>query len=375
MWAQADCLAFPERTSSAPCLSFEAHSIRNDRRTTGVRRSTIIIPMAKFIAPTQISYDEAKKIARNAPSTNLVVGNGLSIAAWEKFRGDKIIEQARKVVANNPCLSVLDYQNFETIDGFLQTTSQVLQLVPEASQAIKDQISKLADATRRTFIGTLCDIHPARQTEFSKHCGGLIGAFDQVFTLNYDVLLYRSIFQSNGQARLQPGFTKEHPEGNAFDYDSQPGKSHTMFFLHGCLALYADLGAGQEYMLTFWRKRKPLVMQARKLIAANKFPTFVCGGTWQEKMKIIARSKYLRICYDTLRKVDGTVMILGCSLADNDTHIWAQIGESKAKTILVGMFERTDSTEWREKCGRAFRHFGHKDLYLFESPNANELWS
>ena len=91
----------------------------------------------------------------------------------------------------------------------------------------------------------------------------------------------------------------------------------------------------------------------KKKIENGSSPVFVAAGNSNEKMQHISHNKYLQHCYDSLCHIAGSLVVLGFSFGDNDTHIIDAINEAawhnhkgspndKLVSVYVGVFSEDD---------------------------------
>ena len=130
-----------------------------------------------------------------------------------------------------------------------------------------------------------------------------MGETGQIYTLNYDLLLYWILMHDDElldgsdptiEFSASDGFGNEEDDPDA-DYVVWQGEtgahSAKVHFLHGALHLF---DAGNELQKFTWvRTSAPLIDQARAAIEADKFPLFVAEGSSHQKKTKIRHNAYL----------------------------------------------------------------------------------
>ncbi|MCU1287250.1 MAG: hypothetical protein JWO13_3600 [Acidobacteriales bacterium] len=108
-----------------------------------------------------------------------------------------------------------------------------------------------ADALRSVLAAAIAQNHPERPADIAperyRACRRFLDNFDSVYTLNYDLLLYWTIMQTESEQPLRLGDERfRTPDDRAADYvswDVEKTDRQDVFFLHGALHLY---DAGDE---------------------------------------------------------------------------------------------------------------------------------
>ena len=181
---------------------------------------------------------------------------------------------------------------------------------------------------RRVLAETLAAIHPERIGDVGDDrpdkCHDFLAKFDEVFTTNYDLLLYWAINRKD-RARFDDGFRRRHGRLLHVRPDKQ-----TVSWLHGVVHLFEDLVAG-DWPLTEkeeWVIGIPLVDRIRDNLENGRMPLIVMEGTWEQKQRKINSSRYLFSSLDFLRCLRGSLFTYGFALNVNDLHIRTAIQNS-----------------------------------------------
>ncbi|MFS8372213.1 DUF4917 family protein [Xanthomonas campestris] len=125
--------------------------------------------------------------------------------------------------------------------------------------------------------------------------------------------------------------------------------------------------------ISHYAERRALIDQVRKALDEGRFPLFVSGPSAEKKLQKIERNPYLRACYTALGKLTGSLVILGHSLDDNDSHIFKQIRKSMVSSVLVSIHgdENSDSNRRAKANSTAFMGRPGCDVSFFDASTAN----
>jgi hypothetical protein len=216
-----------------------------------------------------------------------------------------------------------------------------------------------ADSLRELLVQTIAASHPAWPGEITepeyKNCREFISNFDNIYTFNYDLLLYWT--QMHTEEGVDPnsddGFRKQEDNNDAGYVVWEPSQSHeqNMYFLHGALHVFDTGTEIQKY--TWVNTGVRLVDQIRNALSKNFFPLFVSEGTSNEKLERIRHNDYLAKAYRSFSEITGALFIYGHSLAENDEHYLKRIEKGKVSCVYVGIYGDPDGDENRKIISRA----------------------
>ena len=293
-----------------------------------------------------LTFSEALQEAQAFSTKHLMLGNGFSIACRPQiFAYGKLFEQADFSTISptaKHAFAALDTQDFEKVIKTLRDASAITAAYG-GPPALAATLAADADGLRELLVQTIAATHPSWPGDLSEQeyqsCRCFLSNFDNVYTLNYDLLLYW--VQMHTEEGVEPtsddGFRK--PD----DYDSayvvwEPGQSHeqNMWFLHGALHVF---DAGTEIQKYTWRNTGVrLIDQIRTALNKNYFPIFVSEGTSAEKYERIRHNDYLAKAYRSFSSIQGALFIYGHSLAENDDHYLRCIQKGKLSQLYVGLY-------------------------------------
>ncbi len=160
--------------------------------------------------------------------------------------------------------------------------------------------------------------------------------------------------EENSQPELEvnDGF-----QGDLFNKDNQ---KQNLYFLHGAFQIIEN----QITIKKITAKQNKSFVQNLEEAIHSEDENIVCvlKSESQEKKKQIEESPYLKKCFEYLSKIDGVLVILGCSLSENDKHIFDQINKSSVSKIYL--------SSCKEKCDAYFKRakglFKDKEVALFD---------
>jgi Domain of unknown function (DUF4917) len=302
------------------------------------------------MAITPVSFDAAMKLVEGKGNIHLLLGNGFSIAlkpdifsygslfANADFSAEPEIKQL---------FEALETQDFEIAIRHLNDATRVVSVYQPDKNELLDKFRRHAGVIKAALVSAIARRHPDRPHKISEKqyaaCRAFLNRFDHIFTLNYDVLLYWTLMQSevdNLDLKADDGF--RHPDnGQDLPYVSwQSGHTAKVCYLHGALHLFDQ---GTEIIKYTWSKTDvPIVDQVRSALDDDKYPLFVAEGTSASKVERILHNAYLA---KALRSFEGccgnsknTIVIFGHSLAENDMHVLRHIAAGGCANLVVGLY-------------------------------------
>ena len=307
------------------------------------------------------SFEDAIKDSDACSKRHLLLGNGFSIACFpDIFHYGSIFGAAD--FSKNPRLekvfSALGTEDFEVAIRHLEAGAKISPVYDrkgaDTSSAMISDAAELKEILLQTIAGNHPDIPSDVSEEQFSACRRFLRNFlsdngGQVFSLNYDLLLYWTLMHQEEQpAKVSQlvsndGFGNDEDDPDA-DYVVWQGEtaSHSarVHFLHGALHLF---DAGNELQKYTWvRTSIRLIEQARAAIADNKFPLFVAEGDSIKKKAKIRHNAYL---YQGLKQLTSNALqakhcffIHGHSLDANDDHILRRLGKGKFGKIYISIY-------------------------------------
>lgn len=301
------------------------------------------------------SFDEVMKSVQHASKKHLLLGNGFSIALRpDIFTYGSLFENAD--FSKNPHIpaifDALGTKDFEIVIRALNDAARIIEVADPKNNALAMSLRNDCGAIKDALVSAVAKRHPDRphdvQAKQYAACRAFLSRFDHIFTLNYDVLLYWAMMQSEvDELDLMSDDGFRHPEDDPYlPYVSwQQANSAKVLYLHGALHLFDQ---GNEIVKYTWSKAdKAIIDQIREALDGDKFPLFVSEGTAESKAEKILHNGYLhkaiRSFESCCNPANNAIVIFGHSLADNDRHILRCISSGAASTLLVGLYGDIDS--------------------------------
>lgn len=315
---------------------------------------------------TILTFQQALREAPSSGKRHLLLGNGFSISCRpDIFRYGKLFEQADFASLSpkaKKAFERLGTMDFEQVIRTLRDGAALADLYG-ADKDVTSQMSKDADALKEVLVKTIAASHPERPGDISDAeydaCKGFLNNFDDVYTFNYDLLVYWAKMHTEGQptSTSDDGFrTSQHDidSGIESDYvvwESSQSHDQNLYYLHGALHIF---DSGTEIRKYTWKRTGVrLIDQVRAALEQDYFPLFVAEGTSDEKLERIRHSDYLAKAYRSFENIQGTVFMYGHSLAENDEHYLRVLENGKVSTLFVGLFGDASSASNKRIIARA----------------------
>lgn len=324
-----------------------------------------------------MTFESAITESEGFSKRHLLLGNGFSIACradifhYGSLFGQADFSQVSEVQA---VFEALGTQDFEAAIRSLENAAKILPAYVAHGAAAATKMLEDAAALKEILVQTIAGNHPNIPLDIPDEkfwaCRQFLRHFltgpkkGQVFTLNYDLLLYWTLMHDDMltenpiELATNDGFGNDEDEPDA-DYVVWQGETGAhearVHFLHGALHLFDSGAELKKY--TWIRKGVPLVEQARAAIAKNAYPLFVAEGTSSKKKAKIRHNAYL---YQGFKQLTANVrqgrhcfFIFGHSLAENDNHILNRLARGRFKKLYVGIYGDPDSLDNQRIIARA----------------------
>jgi plasmid stabilization system protein ParE len=274
-----------------------------------------------------LTFDQVLERSQDG-DRHLLLGNGFSIGAWSGFQYESLFAVAREQRLISPeverLAAELSSSDFERIVRYLAEAEVVLRALGSADE-LADAVRCLARGTREAMLRAIVKVHPDRPNAIGDDqfvvAARFLSHFDGVFTLSYDLLLYWTTLSGKKHFDLLPrdGFLPESEDGPLL---WRPDVERHLFFLHGALHLFEDERRVEKLR---FRKDSPLKAQFQSKLEGGQLPLLVAEGASAEKWRKIQASEFLRTGFEALSSVQGTLVVFGFALNDNDEHVFAAL--------------------------------------------------
>ncbi|CAH6870852.1 conserved hypothetical protein [Vibrio chagasii] len=303
---------------------------------------------------------------------SVLLANGFS-QAWNHniFNYENLLQRANFGARDRNIKDI--FNKFETFDfEQVMRALEAAETVCESygvNRAKIDEIRADQEQLKNSLIQVISQTHPLRSSSVTvaqyEAAKPFIIQFENIFTLNYDLLLYWIVNKSDIDPEgyfTDDGFRRTTWE----NMDDQ-----NVFFLHGGLHIY-DTETRIKKQAFRGQADESIVDQVRDNLNQGKFPLFVSEPTHQKKRSRIEHNPYLNSCFKALKKLSGPLFIHGHSMAENDKHIFDQINESDVDKVFISIFGDENSDANKETMANA-RRFIDADIEFYDASTA-PIW-
>lgn len=312
-----------------------------------------------------VDFSDAMKAANAANRRHLILGNGFSIALKpDIFTYQSLYKNVDFTDAPHlPAIfEALETHDFETVIRSIQIAAKILSSFGADYRPMAEKLGADAKFLKNALVNAVAKRHPDRPYDIEPEqyaaCRRFLSHFDHIYTLNYDVLLYWALMQTEvDDLNIRPDDGFRHPEGDEGQpYVSwQQAHSPTVSYLHGALHLFDN---GIEIIKYTWSKTDiPIVDQIRMSLEIDNFPLFVSEGSSNQKWERILHNAYLHKAIRSLEScctpATAAIFVFGHSLAANDLHVFRQVAKGAAANLFVSLFGDPLSAENQEAMANA----------------------
>ncbi len=312
--------------------------------------------------PEVISFQDA--IAQAKGKKHALLGNGFSRACRNDiFAYDKLFERAdftKLSPSAKDAFEVLETTDFEIVMEALKRASKLVKLYTNKEHSdLAEQFEKDSDGLREVLVSAIADSHPERPGDINleqyQACRQFLANFDDIYSINYDLLLYWALMQDEIKPEVGHDDGFRQPDEGPQPWVSWDSSAHgqNVYYLHGALHIYE---AGSEIQKYTWCNTKlALIDQVRTALEDEKYPLFVAEGSSDQKMARIIRSSFLGRAYRSFENIGGSLYAYGLSMAESDAHILRAIARSKVEKLFVSVYGDPDEDANRAMIERASR--------------------
>jgi hypothetical protein len=312
------------------------------------------------------TFNQAIDDSQKYPQRHALLGNGFSISCRpDIFVYGKLFERADFSDLSPSAkfaFEALGTQDFEKVIRVLRDASAVLAAYRGSPAPLIQQLKEDADGLREVLVQAIASSHPEWPGEISdveyRSCRNFLRNFKNVYTLNYDLLLYWAVMHDDEDEKKRKSDDGFRTPEDEFDseyvvWEAGTSRSQNIWYLHGALHVF---DAGTEVQKYTWvNTGQRLIEQIRDALERDYFPLFVAEGTSGEKLERIMHSEYLAKGKRSFSSIGGALFIHGHSLAANDEHFLKAIEKGKMKHLYVGLFGDEDSPDNKAIIARAVR--------------------
>lgn len=314
---------------------------------------------------------------------SILLGNGFSIDYSPVFAYGSLMEGARLPrlsVDKGKLFEVVGSADFETVVERLRTAAKLASLYG-AKKRLARRLKADARVVRAGLVNAIAELHPGSAQDLTHdevvHARQFLHHFEDVFSLNYDLLLYWVVNSGGGTLRVprQDGFGWD---GGGLRWSSN--RTQRLHFLHGAIHLFVE---DRRLSKIRYAQHGRIVDELRARLSLEVDPLIITEGKREEKEQRIRESAYLRTAHSRLKGVDGALFIHGVSMDPNDDHIFEHIEseDSRITRLYVGIHGDPSSTGARRiirrvehMCDRRHERGGAKLRVKFYRAESAGVW-
>ena len=341
-----------------------------------------------------ITFEEALKQSEEALKQSLdsnkqnkptlILGNGFSIPVFAEkdFQGFYCNDTFNKLINIQNLFKALDTSDFEKVLSYLDKASIVAKAYGKTDYI--HELEQDSEVVKEAFIKAITDNHPdikkiGDHIDFGPNPIDFLNYFDNIFTLNYDVILYWLTIY--GSLQKNDGFALGKDLGSNLFGPFQKNAYCTIFNIHGGLHLFEGGGGNVNKVL---KGNDGIIENITTFINNRELPVYVAEGDSASKLEKIKSNAYLTHCLNTLTETTNDIFIFGHSADDNDEHIYKAAftpkdKDSQNKHIFFGAYKPSDKDTriFKDKLAWYSKLYANKDTNieytLFKSETA-QVW-
>ncbi|MDF0553536.1 DUF4917 family protein [Kamptonema sp. UHCC 0994] len=324
-----------------------------------------------------LSFDEAMATVEDGDKPSILLGNGFSLA-WRNdvFNYANLLDVAKftdREAEIRKLFTLSGTYDFEAVMRSLIAAKAVLEAYG-GNEVLVEMIERDQQLLKDALISAISITHPERPRDVTNEqfisVRRFLSRYEQIFTVNYDLLFYWAINKDN----LPP---EDYSTDDGFRIGCEwqgYGTNQKAHFLHGGLHIF-DSGTAIEKHANAERGIG-IVDLVKANLEKGKFPLFVSEPTSTKKKQRIEHNPYLNFCFRELGRVTGTFFIQGHSMDENDKHIFDQLRRSKVQKFFVSIFGDESSEENRRVQANAIAYLKSpsSNVEFFDAQSA-PIWS
>lgn len=299
-------------------------------------------------------YSYTDVLNKEQKTKYLLLGNGFSIGCDKVFDYGNLFEYAKENGLTGHVHKVFEYLGTNNFEGVLRLLEQSKWVIDHydfvqkkgSKSSIDEDLTSIKNALVVAITKTHLD-NPNRVTdEKKKQCVNFLLPYKNIFTTNYDLLLYWISMYGQEELQERDGFRSlpEEPDAEYLVFHEHLGPNKGILFLHGAIHLYAEHGEVRKHSWIRDSQMRPLVDVVKEGLEHRQYPLFVAEGNPEKKLEQILRNHYLSYCLGKLERIESSLIIYGLSLCESDTHICNTIADNLSLgNIYIGLYEPPSS--------------------------------
>lgn len=295
-----------------------------------------------IILPFETAFSQARENYDNRlcnKDIRVLLGNGFSQVYYGDFSYTTLFNAIKEEKDHAKVKLLFEHfgtSNFEAILRFLQDLQFASGVYEFDGGKIKVDYERLRDALADAIV----KVHPDKTNSIPEAnktaCHSFLNRFDDVFTVNYDLLLYWTILRDT-KIIFGDYFNRDEDTPDEYCEYIEDGKGveKHVFFLHGALHLFLKDG---RTIKKVWGQQAPLIAQIKEEMAKGYYPMVVAEGDSESKIRQIKSNPYLNHALSKLQLCKGQLLTFGFSFSDQDKHIRDAISKNAGiKFVWIGI--------------------------------------
>ncbi len=267
----------------------------------------------------------------------LLLGNGLSINVWPRFRYPSLFDHAKRGGLTPEDRALFQgTPNFERVLGDLNTAIRLGDVLSMDTRPFYERYQSI----QRALGHAIREVHLTRSQVPDATLEAIreqLTQYEWIFTTSYDLILYWAMGYGERYEPFIDLFRGVSP--CRFDPKRTVVRAGELpvYFLHGALHLIVT-GTGSTRKLTRTNLRT-LLDQFGQPIAGDPQarPLLVTEGSSQDKLRAIEANDYLLHGLDVLGQRTEPTVVFGSRLGPQDEHLIDALNENPNRPVAVSM--------------------------------------
>lgn len=314
-----------------------------------------------------LTYKEVENALKGDKPNHLLLGNGFNIDY-----------DARMNISEEEHFRDLDSLGDEERIEEFKYTDDKLKTEPDPLFSFRNGIVVPRKDSSELFVDKILEVHLKNADDFDdnaiKRCSSFLTPFvenGKIFTINYDMHLSWVLLRSGLKEKCSDGFMEPHSVADGLVCNMN---SASLFYCHGAIFLYAW---GSELIKIQMTENNLDGVNGR--IKQGEYPVCISAGNFKDKLQKIDKWDYLKSCLETLKTIDGNLVVFGFSADERrDKHILEAIKFAQDKNGLNIYWGVHGNSEEKlqyqiEKLEEVFERVGLKNYEFYDSASAR-VW-
>lgn len=308
---------------------------------------------------------------------NVLLGNGFSREYDDAaFNYKHLLEDSKLPQKLKFLFEIFKTEDYERVIKNLETLEQIFN----NKGNIVNELRCIEELIKRDLVRTITNKHPNSQYEIEPERKvatlNFLSLFTNIFTVNYDLLLYWLVIfniKDNNKfwGDMNDGFSWNSPKDCIWKLKVIPN----VFYLHGGLHLFHN--ERDTFKIIYDNENKICLLDQIKAYINNDIsPLVITEGNSKDKKFWIEQNNYLQYCYEKLSETSGVLFIHGHSLNETDQHIFDAINKNlKIKKIYISVHKDTETLDDKKKLAkeRLKMFYSLRRLRYYDADSAN-IW-